>query len=569
MRAATTTVLAVFGLAAVVWATAPADLGRANGELPAVASSGAPGLLAVDLRDGATLEDLAAIEQILGADLYWTHPLSIDEALAQGHVPDLAAAVALLENHPNVEVAEPVIEQTMLGYPNDPLYEKQWHLREMGAPEGWANTPRGRGVTVAVIDTGVTVVEDLDAARVLKGASFVPGTSSAADDQGHGTHVAGTIAQSTNNGIGAAGVAPEAMILPVKVLSASGSGQSTWIAAGIDYAVDEGADVINLSLGGSYSRVIHTAIQKARAQGVVVVAAAGNSGRQGVSWPGALAETIGVSAVGPGGEPAPYTSWGKGVDLAAPGGDKRKPGGGVLQNTIAPGGSAYLEYQGTSMATPHVAGAAAVLLSTGTCDADCVERSIVGSGGLARWDDHLGWGRLDLQTALGTVHQRFDAVRMLFALLATLMLARLAKAGGGFTTKATVTGVLAASGVFFLPWLGLSGVWVDTLSRPFLSWPTVAFGPGAEGSPLWLSVLVPALVAFTAGASRSLRPLALGFAAGVGAHLIHGSFSGTLSPWWLGENVGTWWLSFHGTLALAIALGLAGVEKLEREGASK
>src|SRR5690606_26728751 len=113
-----------------------------------------------------------------------------------------------------------------------------------------------------------------------------------------------------------------------------GFGSSSWIAAGIDYAADNGADVINLSLGGAYSGVIHNAIKKAQKKGVIVVAAAGNSGKKGVSYPGALEETIGVSATGPDGTLAFYSSYGKGVDIAAPGGDKRVAGGGVLQDTI-------------------------------------------------------------------------------------------------------------------------------------------------------------------------------------------------------------------------------------------
>ncbi|MBW1877604.1 MAG: S8 family serine peptidase, partial [Deltaproteobacteria bacterium] len=211
------------------------------------------GRLVVDLVDGASEHDLAEIERMIGADLDWTHPLSVDEALAEGDVPDLDDAVALLAGHPLVEVAEPALEMQAFGYPNDPMYAKQWHLRAMGAPVGWEQTPRGRKVIVAVIDTGVTQVEDLEGTKVLDGASFVPTAKTARDDNGHGTHVAGTIAQTTNNGKGVAGVAPEATILPVKVLSSWGSGMSSWIAAGIDYAVDDGADVINLSLGGSYS----------------------------------------------------------------------------------------------------------------------------------------------------------------------------------------------------------------------------------------------------------------------------------------------------------------------------
>ena len=189
------------------------------------------------------------------------------------------------------------------------MYGRQWNLKAMGAPAAWKRTKQGDGIIVAVVDTGVTKVEDLQGTKVLEGSSFVPGVKKALDDQGHGTHVAGTIAQTTHNGKGVAGVAPKATILPIKVLSGSGSGASPWIASGIDQAVDDGAKVINLSLGGGYSLIIHNAVKKARKKGVIVVAAAGNSGRQGVGYPGGLKETIGVSALGPDGELAPYSSW--------------------------------------------------------------------------------------------------------------------------------------------------------------------------------------------------------------------------------------------------------------------
>ena len=365
--------LTLMAIAAVVLAVAWFATGSGPArQLPAVpaapAGSHVAGTIVVDLQDGASEADLQAVEQAIGADLDWAHPLAVDEALAVGHVSDVAAALDVLSRLPGVEAAEPEMTFELgpeamsvpdvavphAGFPNDPMYGKQWNLPAMGAPEGWRDTPQGKGVVVAVIDTGVTQVEDLKQTRVLKGATFVPDTKSAADDQGHGTHVAGTIAQSTNNGKGVAGVAPGATILPVKVLSAQGFGRSPWIAAGIDYAVDEGADVINLSLGGSYSPVIHNAIKKARNKGVIVVAAAGNSGRKGVGWPGALEETIGVSALGPDGSLAPYSSWGKGVDIAAPGGDTRKVDGGILQDTVGPGGKGhrYAAFQGTSMATP-------------------------------------------------------------------------------------------------------------------------------------------------------------------------------------------------------------------------
>ncbi|MFT7520393.1 MAG: serine protease [Kiritimatiellia bacterium] len=454
-------------------------------------------------------------------------------------------------------------------FPNDPMFDRQWNMRAMGAPAAWKSSKQGEGVIVAVIDTGVTQVEDLKNTKVLKGTSFVPGNRSAADDQGHGTHVAGTIAQSTNNGVGVAGVAPKATILPIKVLSASGSGASHWIASGVDQAVDDGAKVINLSLGGGYSLVIHNAIKKARKKGVVVVAAAGNSGRKGVGYPGGLKETIGVSAVGPTGELAPYSSWGKGVDIAAPGGDKTKHQGGILQDTVGPRGKGHLyaEFQGTSMATPHVAGAAAVLFSQGL-NADEVEATLLRSARGQGWNPKTGHGSLDLAAALGaTPTQSGDGwLRFVLGAALALMIARLSGASVRWNAATATTAAVTAGGLFFLSWLPVPSHWtVQVLTTGFLGLPQ-ALGLGwLQGFPLWLSAGVPVAATFIGGALKPTRPLALGFAAGVAAHLFYGAATGTLTPWLLGGSLGTIWLVVNGTVCVIVAMGLAGTEKLDRE----
>jgi serine protease len=570
--------LVLGGAIAATFALAPdrAPIGG-GGASPVVLThaGGGSGTLVVDLVDGASLDDLAVLEGLLGADLGWVNALAEDEALALGAVPDVDRAVALLRGHPLVEEVEGevILEATGLasGFPddgpNDPLYAKQWHLGAMGAPYGWAHSPRGKGVIVAVVDTGVAKVEDLQGTKILAGASFVPGTKSAVDDQGHGTHVAGTIAQTTNNGVGCAGVAPEATILPVKVLSGSGMGSSAWIASGIDYAVDEGADVINLSLGGGYSSVIHNAIKKARSKGVLVIAAAGNSGRRGVSWPGALKEAIGVSAVGPDGVLAPYSSYGEGVDLAGPGGNKNLAGGGVWQDTIdGKGGHHYAEYQGTSMATPHVAGAAAILLSSGMTP-DAVESVLLSTAqGDGKWNEKYGYGKLDLQAALGSSSSgaRPGGTKFALGAVLALMLAQLAAVKPGFQLRSAAFAGWVAGGLFFLQWLPVPDLLLVRLfAHPLLTWPTFLLGPGVGAFPLWLSAALPAAVGFTLGAFRPTRWAAFGLAAGVGAHLLHGAATGTLSPTWIPASLAMAWLVGNAAVSLVVALGLAGAEKLE------
>ncbi len=559
------TLAALVAVGGLTFALAGGEAERNLPEIPAVTTGSGAGTVVVDLVDGASERDLEQIEAVLGADLDWTHPLAVDEALAEGWVHDVPAALEALRGNPLVEVAEPEIVLEAYGYPNDPMYERQWHLREMGAPAGWSATTRGKGVIVAVVDTGVAKVEDLEGTHMLQGASFVPGTKSAVDDQGHGTHVAGTIAQTTNNGIGVAGVAPEATILPVKVLSKYGFGSAAWIAAGIDYAVDEGADVINLSLGGGYSAVIHNAIKKARSKGVLVVAAAGNSGRRGVGYPGALEETIGVSATGPGGALAPYSSYGKGVDIAAPGGDKTKPGGGVLQDTIdGRGGHHYVEYQGTSMATPHVAGAAAILLGQGTAP-DAVERILLETAkGDGQWSEKFGHGQLDLAAATKHTGTNLGASRFALGAVVALLIAQLAATRRRFQLVSAAVAGTVAGGLFFLPALPLPQLTiVKLLATPFLEWPAVLAVPEFVHFPLWLSAALPAVLAFTLGAFRRTRPLAFGLACGIGAHLLHGAATHTLAPWWLPASLGTAWLVLNATACVVLGLGLAGAQKLE------
>jgi serine protease len=523
--------------------------------------------IVVDLVDGSSASDLAEVGARAGVALAWLDPRAEDEALAIGHVADAESAIALLRQDPRVEAAESDVSVAALGFPDDPLYERQWNLRAMGAPAAWAATPRGRGVVVAVVDTGVARVEDLAGTAILEGASFVPDAADATDDQGHGTHVAGTIAQTTNNGIGVAGIAPEATILPVKVLDRNGSGQAAWVAAGIDWAADNGADVINLSLGGEDSDVIHVAVEKARASGVLVVAAAGNSGRKGVGWPGALPEVIGVAAVGPGGDPAPYSSWGEGVDIAAPGGDKRRPNGGIVQDTIdGAGGHAYTELQGTSMASPHVAGAAAILLSTGLPVAAVEELLLATAEGSGQWDEHLGWGQLDLGRAVGREQDVWGASRFALAMALAGTVAWLGRAGGRYAATSAVLSGLVASGAFFLPHLPVGGRWVSVASQGVLALPAAA-SPQWMHFPLWLAAGIPIAAAFTLGAFRGPRAVAAGLCAGIGAGLLHGAATGSLAPWWLGERAGTAWLAGNALLCVLLGLALAGAHRLERKDA--
>ncbi len=482
------------------------------------------GWLVVDLKDGSSEQDLIEAENLLGEDLSWVRSDFTDNAMATGHVSNMAHAIALLKSQDNdIESVEPLMEYQALGIgtgqPDDPRYNEQWHLKAMGAPTGWAKTPRGKGVIVAVIDTGVTVTEDLKQTKVLKGKSFADGESPK-DGNGHGTHVAGTIAQSTDNGVGVAGVAPEATILPVKVLSDQGYGSNAWIASGIDWAVANGADVINMSLGGPYSEVVENACIKAHKAGVIVVAATGNSGREGVSYPGAAKGVIGVSSFGPTGELAPYSSFGEGTDISAPGGDKTKPGGGVLQNTILNGKDVYEFFQGTSMASPHVAGAAAVLLSTGLT-AEQTEQRILASGGNKTWDKHFGYGRLDLAKALGTNFHR-NGVMFGYSLLLTALICWFAGTSRRFTLRAGLMAAVISGGFWFLGYLPFHLPGIGIFGMPAVEWLGAVFNrPNLTHYAMMVYVFALSVVDY-GKVNYKARPWIMGTMIGLNIYLLCG-----------------------------------------------
>src|SRR4051812_29158833 len=283
------------------------------------------------------------------------------------------------------------VEPSHEGFPDDPQYKFQWHLKQIGMPEAW-KLADGNGVIVAVLDTGVAfedyktfhLLPDLKGITFVEPFDFVGNTKHANDDHGHGSHVTGTIAQVTDNGIGVAGVARNVRIMPLKVLSGSGSGSVAGIADAIRYAADKGAKVINMSLGGAFpSTVLKKAVAYAHAKGVIVVCAAGNDGRGKVGYPAAYPGAVAVAATQFDEATTFYSNWGKEIDIAAPGGNTRVDQNGdgmpdgVLQNTIVIGDPTkddYFGYMGTSMAAPHVAGVAALVVGEGVTDPVRVEK---------------------------------------------------------------------------------------------------------------------------------------------------------------------------------------------------
>ena len=503
---------------------------------------------------------------------------------------DVDSVLEKIRRHPAVEAAEPLKTYQATFIPNDPLFSKQWNLRQIQMPKAW-ELSRGKGVVVAVLDTGIAYadyqgflqVPDLKGSKFVKGYNFVNDDEHPNDDHGHGTHVAGTIAQATNNNEGVAGIAFEAALMPIKVLDHAGIGVSADIADGIRFAADHGANVINMSLGGGgYSKVIDKAIAYARNKGVTVVAAAGNNGMGQVAYPAAYAGVVAVSAVGPSGKRAPYSSFGKQLDIAAPGGDKRAgPEGGILQNTIArgnPAQSVYESFQGTSMATAHVSGVAALLYATGAKTPDQVEKALFEGASPVdgrEWSEEYGHGLLNAEQSLKVVGRAsglswtplFIAVGGLAALLLTLRpRQRPGYLNVLFSPAFFIPLMLATVGVFFARWAfggarGLAATLVDYASLPIPDWQRFLFGRGRLAHPLFYSALIPLFCSAFAIALKQLRTLVAGLAVGFAGFLFYAAWARAPGLVYLPFNfMALPWLVANGIVCLFIARAMLNKE---------
>jgi serine protease len=325
-----------------------------------------------------------------------------DEAMA------VKAMVNRLEGDHRIKFAEPNYLARSMAGTNDSYVSYQWNLEQVNAEEAWQYST-GAGTVVAVLDTGVSSGPD-GLTNLLQGYDFYYNDSDPSDRDGHGTFVAGTIAQNTNNNTGVAGLAFNASILPVKVLGDNGYGDINAISNGIVYAANQGADVINMSLGSAYpSSTMESACQYAYNQGTVVVAATGNEYASSIGYPAAYDTVIAVGSSRVDGSRPAYSNYGSGIDLLAPGGDLSKDqngdgyADGVLQETIQSGRWTYTFWEGTSMATPHVAAAAAMLKSYGVTDPDDVYTALVSTAtdvGSAGYDTQNGYGVLNVAAAL-------------------------------------------------------------------------------------------------------------------------------------------------------------------------
>jgi len=354
--------------------------------------------------------------------------------------------IARLSRNPNVEIAEPNQIFYPATLPNDPLFttDQQWALDKIGAKRAWMeNVPGNRGsssVIIAVIDSGISLIhEDVSTTKIIGARNFTSiSTTAFQDDCGHGTHVASIAAGATDNGIGIAGVAWNALVMPLKVMTYDGvagscTGNAFNIAAATVWAADNGARVINLSLSscndtgtdcGSPLAVMASAIEYAQRRGVIMVAAAGNAGTTMFSYPAAYPYVLGVSATDRNDAIAAYSNHGVYIDLAAPGGsDNCGDATAAILGPCAttdecytaswtgkyyaqpPCVAPYTAYPGTSFAAPHVAGLAAVLIGqdpsrTAEEVIGLMERTADMPSGYASWNESYGYGRINMYRAL-------------------------------------------------------------------------------------------------------------------------------------------------------------------------
>lgn len=389
--------------------------------------------IVVKFKSGVTADVIRGINRVHGVSIVSVSRKGIFSRLKVPAGTSVEELVAEYSRNPDVEYAEPNYLAHTYFTPDDPLYPVQWHLYNpeyggINMEAAWEIQTGDPAVIVAVIDTGVAYEDyvstsgrsvtyeqapDLSGTNFVAGYDFVNSDTHPNDDEGHGTHVTGTIAQSTNNSLGTAGVAFNTSIMPIKVLDSNGSGSYTDIADGIYFAADNGADVISMSLGGSSASItLEDALAYAYNKGVTIVAAAGNDGTSTIGYPAAYdAYVIAVGATRYDETLAYYSNFGASLDIVAPGGDTNVDQNGdgyvdgVLQQTFdsSPTDWGYFFYMGTSMATPHVSGVAALVIANGVTGPDNVREVLQITArdlGAAGWDSTYGWGIVDAYAAL-------------------------------------------------------------------------------------------------------------------------------------------------------------------------
>jgi subtilisin family serine protease len=387
-----------------VGAISPSRFKRQRGVPPAVASGASaenkpeyvPGQLLVKFDDGTPAEVVKSVLERAAGHVD-ENVKKIDVRVVDVPKAQTGDALATLRASPAVDdVERDTVVEKLDTVPNDSLWSSEWGAQLVKAPAAWDTTHGSPDVVIAVLDTGVDYRHpDLQEAFVL-GYDLVNSDSDPTDDDGHGTAAAGVIGARADNGEGVAGICWTCSLMPVKVLDASGSGTTSTVAAGIVWAADHGARVISMSLGGAGgTQTLADAVQYAASKGVILVAAAGNSGSTDPVYPAAYPQVISVAGTTASDALYSWSNRGPWVQVAAPG-----------CNTAPWLGGTYVNFCGTSSATPVVAGLAGLALAAPTAAAkgDVEIAGAIRASALPLPGGVLQYGRADAQallTALG------------------------------------------------------------------------------------------------------------------------------------------------------------------------
>ncbi|MCG2796390.1 MAG: S8 family serine peptidase, partial [Actinomycetia bacterium] len=369
-------------------------------------------------------EALEVLKTLVGTTGVESLPIPGLEKIVFEGLP-LESALEVLRSSALVEYAEPNYLRGASDFiPNDPMYPEQWNFNDINIPTAWDIEKGDNSVVVAILDTGVayrtgggyTQATDLVNTSFIQGYDFVNGDKYADDDNGHGTHVCGTVAQSTDNSFGVAGIAFNCSIMPVKVLDDGGLGSDSQIIEGIIHAADQDVDVLNMSFSGpGTSEALEEAVDYAFSEGVVLCASSGNEDEDAVGYPAAYSSCVAVGATNRNKKRASYSNYGSALDVVAPGGG---PAGGIIQQTFQTfgkpdGNFAFQSMQGTSMACPHVAGVAALVKSHHPAwtagDVRAAVTSTCRDLGSTGWDPESGWGLIDADAALNAAKPTLEA----------------------------------------------------------------------------------------------------------------------------------------------------------------
>jgi subtilisin family serine protease len=389
-------------LAIIVAIVGALPVAAASPQVRATDASAPGGRLVVFWRDRApTRLRIAGVETVAGSAVSQRSVV----IAARGQAGQVAAALRA-DQRVLAVVPDAVVQASAWpadAPPSDPLYGQQTDLPQIHVPDAWPITIGDPSVVVAVIDTGVDLTHpDLAGVTVVAPRNETFNTTDVRDDVGHGTHVAGTIFARADNATGIAGIAPNSALMPIKVLDGDGAGFFSDVLDGVDWARTHGADIINLSLGGLLTSdeiaLFQPTFSAARAAGILIVAAAGNSGDPLMFYPAGLHGVVSVAAVDSSDVAADFSTFNRAVDLAAPGVDTLS----TIPSALDPVG--YERDSGTSMATPHVAGVAALVWAArpglDAAELEGVLRAGAVDLGEPGRDDHFGAGLVDAAAAL-------------------------------------------------------------------------------------------------------------------------------------------------------------------------